>query len=409
MSLSKLLARVNAQSPLTGEIFIYDEISPWGVGANDFARLLGELRFQGVRSLNIHINSPGGDVFEGVAIYNLIRQFDGVRTVFIDGLAASIASVIALAGDRIVCAPNAMMMIHDPYCFTVGNAAEIRAQADMLDQVAAVMVGTYAERTKQAPDDLRRWMADETWMSATTAKERGFVHEITGEKAPEADPLLVPAASASFRLLEKFKKTPAALRAATTTPAMERPESLPAPTEVRPMKTVLAALALSLDATEADALAAVNARLAREKELLALTGRDTAGEALGVVQGWKQGAEQAQALADKLATIEASTRETEVVALVDGAEKAGKLVPAQRDWAIKLGRKDVGELKAFLETAPKIVTLNDEKKAPAPTGGNAAFPTKWEDMEPKQKAELHHSNPDLYKALKADYAARTKK
>ena len=104
--------------------------------------------------------------------------------MFIDGVAASAASLIAMAGDRIVAAPNAMLMIHNPWGLLVGTAAKMRETADQLDRVCDVTASTYAARTGQDVEDIRAWMMAERWMTAHEALARGFVDEITAAARP---------------------------------------------------------------------------------------------------------------------------------------------------------------------------------------------------------------------------------
>ena len=171
------------------EILIYDEIDPfWGTGAKEFAAGLKELGE--VTTIHVRINSPGGDVFDGVAIYNLLAQHAAKVIVHVDGLAASIASVIAMAGDEIHLAENALMMIHDPWGSIGGSATEMRAMADLLDTVAATIVTTYAARTGRDAEDIRALMAAETWMDAAEALDQGFADLVTEAKrmAAKFDP-----------------------------------------------------------------------------------------------------------------------------------------------------------------------------------------------------------------------------
>ncbi len=165
------------------EIWIYQEIGPYwdGISAKQFAEDLRNLGT--LDEITLHINSPGGDVFDGIAIYNVLKQNQAKVTVYIDGLAASIASVIAMAGDRIVIASNAMMMIHPAWTIALGDAKEMRKTADMLDKVDASILTTYANRTGK--DDAEIWdlMKAETWFTAQEALDNGFVDEIAEEIA----------------------------------------------------------------------------------------------------------------------------------------------------------------------------------------------------------------------------------
>jgi ATP-dependent Clp protease protease subunit len=191
----------------TGEIWLYDQIgeSLWGDGisAKQFQK---ELTAMGkVSTINLRINSPGGDVFDGLAIYNQLKSHPARVVVDVDGLAASIASVIAMAGDEIRMASNSMMMIHNPHGMAVGDAAEMSRVGALLGQVKGSLSSTYAARTGQKATQLDAWMDDETWMSAETAVQYGFADAIT-------DPQSV---SASFNLLNHYRNVPDTLRAGT--------------------------------------------------------------------------------------------------------------------------------------------------------------------------------------------------
>lgn len=110
---------MKASAEDTADISIYEEIGGWGISARQFAEELTALGQ--VNHINLHIHSPGGDVFDGIAIYNLLKNHPASKTVYIDGLAASMASVIAMVGDPIIMPENAMMMIHQPLSYTKHN------------------------------------------------------------------------------------------------------------------------------------------------------------------------------------------------------------------------------------------------------------------------------------------------
>lgn len=134
-----------------------------------------------VKQINVHINSPGGSVFAGQAIHNMLKNHAANVTVYIDGLAASIASIIAMAGDKIVMPPGAMMMIHNPLLTMYGSymAAEMRETADFLDKVKESLVATYtARQTKRSKDEIVALMDATTWMTAADAVENGFADEV---------------------------------------------------------------------------------------------------------------------------------------------------------------------------------------------------------------------------------------
>lgn len=189
-----------------GEIYIYEGIGEgWfgGITAKTFADALRDLGK--VDALDIYVNSPGGSVFDGIAIYNQIRRFSGERIIHIDGIAASIASVIAMAGDEINIASNGTVMIHDPWGAAFGTAEAVRKTADTLDQVRDTILDTYVAKTGGKKDQISEWMAAETWMTADQAIERGFATKKTEDKNVKA----------SFPMLDKFKNTPQQLRTAS--------------------------------------------------------------------------------------------------------------------------------------------------------------------------------------------------
>ncbi len=200
------LAKTNGKR---GEIWVYDAIGAGifedGMTAKAFAEALKKCG--SVKALDVYVNSPGGSVFEGVAIYNQLMRFAGEKVVHIDGIAASIASVIAMAGDERRIAANGTVMIHDPYGAARGSAADMRKMADSLEQTRDVILNTYTERTKGDRSKISAWMAEETWMDAKTSVERGFATHVTEAKDFRAE----------FPLLQNFAKVPDKLRKAYDT------------------------------------------------------------------------------------------------------------------------------------------------------------------------------------------------
>jgi ATP-dependent Clp protease protease subunit len=163
----------------SADVFLYDEIGMWGITASDVIKMLNELK---VPKLNVHINSPGGSVFDGFAIYNALNAHPASIVVHIDGIAASIASVIAMAGDEIRMAENSMMMIHNPWVAVVGQAKDLRSSADILDKLRENIVATYAARTGMKPEGIAAAMDGESWFSAAECKANGFCSEVIEAK-----------------------------------------------------------------------------------------------------------------------------------------------------------------------------------------------------------------------------------
>lgn len=174
--------RVRMAGSKAAEIYLYDEIGGGGffgggISAKQFA---DDLKGLGkIETLNVRVNSPGGDVFDGLAIYNTLKRHPANVIMDIDGMALSIASVIVMAGDQINMAQNAMMMIHDPWTISAGTAEDFRKQADLMDQVKGNLVSTYADRSKMKPAEISDLMSVETWMTADNALANGFIDGVT--------------------------------------------------------------------------------------------------------------------------------------------------------------------------------------------------------------------------------------
>lgn len=175
------------------EVSIYDEIGFWGVTASDFVKELGGVS---ASALNVHINSPGGDVFDGLAILNALRSHPAKKTVTVDGLAASAASFIAMAGDTIKMSPQSMMMIHDASGLCMGDARDMRDLADLLDKTSENIANVYAQRTGKPVDEWRKAMLAETWYTDQEAVDAGLADMIVGDDSAETqtpEPVVVEA------------------------------------------------------------------------------------------------------------------------------------------------------------------------------------------------------------------------
>jgi ATP-dependent Clp endopeptidase proteolytic subunit ClpP len=203
------------------EIWIYEQIGEdfWtggGITAKSFQKDLASVK---ASQIDLHINSPGGEVFDGLTIYNLIKQHPANVTTYIDGLAASIASVIALAGDKVVMAENALFMIHDPWAMAMGSAEELRKKADTLDKVGGSLVATYTEKTGKPVSEIAELMSAETWMSADEAQLLGFVDQIGDRMDMAACAKFVP-----LMVKAKFKNIPDDLAANKAAPTAREAE-----------------------------------------------------------------------------------------------------------------------------------------------------------------------------------------
>ena len=183
--------RITNVSEASTDIYIYDEISYWGITAQDFIEALVSVK---TPAINLHLNSPGGDVFDGIAIHSALSNHPANVTVYVDGLAASIASVIAMAGDTVIISESAMMMIHQAMGLAMGNAVEMRTMAAVLDQIDGVIAATYAKRTGTPADTWLAAMTAETWYSGTSAVEAGLADAVAGAVAEgDGEPVVVGA------------------------------------------------------------------------------------------------------------------------------------------------------------------------------------------------------------------------
>lgn len=209
------------------EILLYDEIGAWGITAKQFAQDL--LACGDVSHINLRIHSPGGDVFGGMAIYNTLKAHPAFVDVYIDGLAASMASVVAMAGNKVHMPANAMMMIHKPWGVQGGDAESMRRYAELLDKVESGLVQAYVSKTGKTAEDIHALLANETWMDGSEAVAAGFADELI-------EPLKAAATLTSKRMQE-FTNMPDTIqsliapRAQTVAPVSAAPTVVPVTAE----------------------------------------------------------------------------------------------------------------------------------------------------------------------------------
>lgn len=167
-----------SKDKVVADVDLLDEIGYWGITGKDF---LTELRSKAkdADEINLSINSPGGSVFDGLAMFNGLTSLNKPINVKVLGIAASAASLVAMAGTHISMPENTFMMIHNPWGVAVGNADEMRDTADILDKIGNSLLATYVKRTGAKEEDVRAWLATDTYMTAKEAKERGFADEVT--------------------------------------------------------------------------------------------------------------------------------------------------------------------------------------------------------------------------------------
>ncbi|HBC7187042.1 TPA: Clp protease ClpP, partial [Morganella morganii] len=259
----RMKAAADTQS---ADIYIYDEIGGWGISAKQFSKEL--LALGDVSQINLHIHSPGGEVFDGIAIYNQLKGHDAKITVYIDGLAASMASVIAMVGDTVIMPENAMMMIHKPWGIARGDADEMRDYADLLDKLENVLIPAYVAKTGKTAEEIAAMLEEETWMNGDECLSHGFADQLT-------DPVQAMACITSKRI-EDFTAMPQAIKnqVSPKNTAQTTPVSVPDPAPVtQPAATVTQPVAQPGNADVQNQIRAQEqARLNGIKDLFAMFG-----------------------------------------------------------------------------------------------------------------------------------------
>jgi ATP-dependent Clp endopeptidase proteolytic subunit ClpP len=395
--------KVNGEGTNSLELDIYDVVGDWyGATALDVRRVL---KNTSAKEIVCRINSGGGDFFEGTAIYNLLKEHSAHVTVCIDALAGSVASLIAMAGDKRCMASNAYMMIHNPWAVESGDAEGLRKTANLLDMATDQMAQTYAARSGMSVEECKKAMAAETWYTAEQAKAAGLIDEIMPAKK---------VAASTAKLL--FGRAPEGIRERIAACIDHGPASA-AQKEETTMKGVIALLGLAESANEAEAIGAVQKLRGSLTALEGLTGK-TGGEALGVIQGWKEAAAKVPSLEAKVADSEKRQTESEVDSLLRDASTADvngfvKIAPAERDSLRAAGLRDPGWLKGYLATKPAAIKLGADERQPSDEHAGSGSPKahtgkKFEDMEPYEKHNLRAENSDAYRVVKEDWERRGK-
>lgn len=169
--------RIKGAAKGVAEVWLYGDIGAWGITARQFAldlKALGD-----VSRIDLHVHSPGGDVFEGMAMYNLLKAHPAQVHGFVDGLAASMGSVVLMACDHISIPANAMIMVHKPWGIQGGDADDLRRYAELLDKVEGALVAAYVAKTGRGAEDIEALLRDETWMAGAEAVQAGFADQLT--------------------------------------------------------------------------------------------------------------------------------------------------------------------------------------------------------------------------------------
>jgi len=219
------------------EVFVYGEIGTWGITANQFVQDLRAMD-DGVSPVIAAFNSIGGDLFDGLAMHNALSRLGERCTGRIDALAASAASVAVCGAHRVVIAANAMLMIHNPYTYTGGDAEDFRRVADVLDQTLEAIIAAYKAKAPNIDDaELRRMVNAETWLTANEALALGLADEV-------GDGIKVKACLGQGAVLQRYQHAPAELVAQLDEPPEPDPELEPVEPPLVPPVVDSAKLAL---------------------------------------------------------------------------------------------------------------------------------------------------------------------
>jgi ATP-dependent Clp endopeptidase proteolytic subunit ClpP len=347
--------KASADESAPAEILIYDQIgrdfwSGEGVVAKEFAQELAKI--PAARKITVGINSPGGSVHEGLAIYNLLSARRNQVTCRVDGLAASIASIIALAGSKLVMPASALLMIHDPSGMCMGTADEMREMATALEKHKEALVNVYEEKTKKPRAEIEQAMKDETWFTAADAKAFGLVDDVTAEVA----------ASNTFDL-SQFRRVPASLKNQTKPPAPNESGATTSIMNRTEMIALATALGIKID----------NAATDEQLKAALLAHKPAAPPAPD-----NSTAEDLKAIKAQLET----ERRARVTAEVQACADAGRIPGASvKDWVVDIlaapnaegGANILARLQALPERKPGHDPVSGPGKEPVKALTRAAF------------------------------------
>jgi ATP-dependent protease ClpP protease subunit len=437
-------ARAEKSKPRTLQVLIYDEIGDTGWGDGFTAKQLrGELKKAGeIDVINLRINSPGGITTDGFAIYNALREHPARVEVDIDGNASSMASVIAQAGDVRRMANNAEMMIHEAKVPIMGfvSAGKLRSLAEHVDVINGNIASIYVTATKRDEDEIRQWMADETFMSAETAKERGFVDEVTaaGAKAAAKAWSWLDEAKGIYRWADELPPVPEAVAAAVAVVAPipaepAAPIELP-PVEPKPvqqqlplvamlptqapatpgrkvamdMRAIASALQLGAEADGPAVLAAVertvkerNEAIAQRNALLQSAGVTTVEEGVGLITAGVAALDNSRALAARVEGLEKAAEDQKRADIIGRIKADGKCTPAMEISVFPA--MSTAALEHFEKSAPRVIGKTGIRE-PARGSNPDVLPTwngkTWEQMKPLERYQLGRENLDLFNAMR---------
>jgi ATP-dependent protease ClpP protease subunit len=452
----------------TIELDIFDVIGDWwgeGVSAKGVLARLNAAK--GAKKIVCRINSAGGDAFDGIAIGNLLSKHSAKVIVEVEALAASAASIIAMAGDEIRMSENALMMIHNTWTIAMGDARDMRHEADRLDKVNETLVVTYMNRTGRSREQVVAWMNDETWFTADEALELGFAtHVVPAKQAsaalrsdscfaslrkpPPADKVakaMGKRSSVEHQVVVNIDAKPILAELDQIRAALEDAYGLPRGSVVDPAPTpetsparapaakakeennmsnafaaIAAALGLPAGSPESDILTRASNLRENETQLVAVTGAESTAQIVGHVRGLKASADRAAGLQTELTEVRGERDKQNFAALMAKGQSAPvKLSPATAklyqdrfDAAFAKGDATavVADLEGFLAVAPTIMSAPTKQPANAGGGSKPSGETlvwngkKYSELTYRQRAALAAENNELWRLMKAEFEGR---
>jgi ATP-dependent Clp endopeptidase proteolytic subunit ClpP len=402
----------------TLEIDIYDVIgeSWWNGDAVSAKKIRNLLKGNKDAShIKLRVNSAGGDVIDGFAIYNLLKEHPARVEVDVDALAASMASVIIMAADEVRIASNAMLMIHNPWGGVMGEADDLRRYAALLDKLRDNIADVYVEKTGLERNEVLQMMDAETWLDAKEAKEKGFVDQVGKAQARLA-------ASALKGLdFSSFHNVPAHVQAAIKKVPKETAQSdLPfnaaeQQEETNMSKAIFAALGVQDEEAAIKTIASLNKTAAEFSGQQNLVQRiealvEASGEeALGAIKAWKEDAAAKAAAETKLAEIQAASERNELEQALTKAEAERKITPSDRvELLAQVDAKEFtvkGAIAYLSKKSANAVLTNKDGENQTPVAASDAIQP-YEALSNYERVQLQNSDPDLFKQVRADWEKR---
>ncbi|MYV30322.1 hypothetical protein GQ649_24185 [Rhodococcus sp. DSM 6344] len=314
--------RINAQAGEAAEILIYDVIGSYWM-ETDAQTIATQIKALDVDEITVRINSPGGAAFDGIAIMNALRSHDAKITVRIDGLAASAASVIAMAGDEIIMGEGSQMMIHEAWVYTSGDAAFLRGEADRLDKLSDSITSLYARRVGGEFDEWRALVAAETWFTAEEAVAAGLADRVSTD-TPVSNELAAAFNLSQFRFAGRDQAPAPRIPSAEAAGVINRKEGV-MPTLIEGLRK---RLGVAENADEATTLAALDEALKEQAEDRAPAGGGLE-DRVGVIAIDADRFASMQSQLAEFETFRAQQEAATVTSYLNEAMRVGKFPPAK--------------------------------------------------------------------------------